>query len=170
MNDDYSTHVLGPRCAERGSAMVVVMIILVALLGAGAVALRLQTADTRSSGLVREARDSLYCAEAGLSQAKLLIAAWGQAGQWNTLLTTDQADDPVGYPVVGDGFEVVVVDNDDGDADLEADADQRVFIVSTCTRNNNSPRTVRELVQFEGVFNTYENQSGQGAWNNQNIN
>ena len=56
---------------ERGSAMVVVMVILVALLGAGAVAMHVQVSDTQSTGLIKAGRDSLYCAEAGLDEPDL---------------------------------------------------------------------------------------------------
>jgi Tfp pilus assembly protein PilX len=40
---------------ERGSAMVVVMVILVALSMAGSMAIYLQLSDTRASGYVRRA-------------------------------------------------------------------------------------------------------------------
>ena len=156
--------------AQRGSALVVVMIILIALLAAGAVAIRLQMSDTRSTGLVRQSRDSLFCAEAGLAAARETVANWGREGRWNSLLTADTADDPTGYPISVDtdgdteeDYNVVIVDNDDGDGNPEADADQRVFIVSTCTRNANTPRTVRELIRFNAIANSYSNQAGQGA-------
>jgi len=55
---------------ERGSAMIIVMVILVALLGGGVAALHLQVSNTKATGLIRAGRDALYCAESGLNYAR----------------------------------------------------------------------------------------------------
>jgi hypothetical protein len=132
--------------------MVLVVTILAALLAAAAVALYLQISATRAAGISGHTRGSLYCAEAGLAAARPLIA--DQATSWADLLN-GTATYPW-YPITGDiddpadgvpDFVVTIRDNDDEfPANPAVDADQRIFIVSSCTKYANSPREVLELV------------------------
>jgi hypothetical protein len=169
------------RSGERGSAMVVVMVILVALLGAGAVAIYVQVADTRSTGMIRSARDALYCAEAGLATARPLVGQ--NFADWPILLDDDpDNDDGAGwYPVEGDldgdgdiDYEVRIMDNDDESPpqpnDTTRDNDLRVFIVSKCVKFPDTPREVLELVLYQGGGTLYRNQAGQGSSNTGNAN
>ena len=57
--------------------MIVVMVILVALLSAGAIALYLQVAETRSASLIKQSRESLFCAEAGLAVGREMLGEHG---------------------------------------------------------------------------------------------
>ena len=162
--------------AQRGSTMVVVLAILVALLGAGAVALYLQVADTRTTALVKKSRESLFCAEAGLGSGR---AAFGENyAQWNLILDQDPDNNPIGYPLQGDmdggemDYEVTLIDNDDEfpTPDPYRDSDLSIFIVSTCLKYPDTPREVMELVKFEGMGSVYRNQQGQGQGNTNNNN
>ncbi len=142
-----------PRDPERGTILVLVMTILAALLAAAAVALYLQISSTRAAGISSRTRSSLYCAEAGLAAARPLIAA--QSTNWAEILAGTTTDYPW-YPIQGDiddppdgvaDFVVTVKDNDDEfPLDPTVDADDRIFIVSTCVKYPDNPREVMELV------------------------
>jgi hypothetical protein len=159
--------------------MVIVMVILVALLGAGAVAMYVQVSDTRAAGLIKQSRDALYCAEAGLAAARGTIA--DNYAMWPVWLDGDPSNDGP-YPLVGDidgdgtdDYEVTIMDNDDELAgstnDPTRDNDLKVFVVSLCTKYEDStPREVLEMVSFQSMGNLYRNQAGQGSSNTGNRN
>jgi hypothetical protein len=169
-----------PRRAERGSVMVLVMIILVSLLAGGAIALQLQLSSTKQVGFASSSRRSLYCAEAGLARARGTIANF--QALWNNMIDSDPTNDPTWYPIVGDiddppdgvnDFEVTLRDNDDepvGSNDPNVDSDLRVFIVSRCTKYPDTPKEVLELAIYNRGADMYRNQSGQGAGNTGNAN
>ena len=178
---------------ERGSAMLVTLIIIAALLGGAAVLVSLQLASGRSSDLTRSGMSSLYCAEAGLAAARPVVM--GAYGQWNSsLLSSAPATNlPAGAGLVPatvaqeidwletgigshdvdgdtvDDFVVYLVDNDDEQtplaSDLSKDNDMQVFVVSTCIRprDQDTPRQLRELLQFNGVAADITGQIGGGA-------
>ena len=167
--------------SQRGSTMVVVMILLVALLAAGGVAIYLQISDTRSTSLVKQSRDSLYCAEAGLVAARPLIGE--NYASWSQLLSPDSGDDPDWYPIANDlddppdgapDYQVTVRDNDDelppAGNDPTVDNDLRIFIVATCTKFPDAPREVLELVMYEGGGALYRDQGRQGSGGTGNAN
>ena len=167
------------RVREDGSAMIIVVTILAALLAGGAVAIQVQVLSTRASGIVRANRSSLYCAEAGLAAARPLIGT--NFSLWKNILDTNPNNDPIWYPIRGDideppdgvmDFEVTVRDNLDEPLphNPNEDTDQRVFIISRCTKYPNTPRAVLELVSFTGGGTVYRNQSGQGSGNTGNAN
>jgi hypothetical protein len=167
------------RDGERGATLIVVMVLLVALLAGAGVALSVQLGDTRSVGLIRETRDSTYCAEAGLAASRATISA--SYASWALLLDGDAANDPPWYPIVGDigdggdpDYEVTVRDNDDERApnanDPTRDDDLLLFIVARCTRYPDTPREILELVGYEGAGSVYRDQQGQGASNTGNTN
>lgn len=159
--------------------MLLVATILVALLAGGGVALYLQLQGTKSAGLVKAARTSLYCAEAGLAAARPIITR-NQAG-WDNVLDEDSGNDPDWYPITGDAdndgtsdFEVTIRDNDDerlpAANDPTKDSDRRVFAVSRCTRNADVMREVSELLIVSSGRHVYRNQDGGGGFNNGNQN
>ena len=165
--------------AQRGSTMVVVLVLLVALLAAGAIALRMQLSNTKASGIVRATKSSLYCAEAGLAAARPRIG--GAYALWSDMLDADPSNDPAWYPVLGDldgdgtnDYRVTIRDNDDEAAPApnkpHEDNDLRIFLVSQCTRASESDRQVLELIAYDGGGTVYRNQAGQGAGNTGNIN
>lgn len=164
---------------QRGSVMMVVACILVALLAGGGIALYVTVQGTKSTGYLKANRSALYCAEAGLSAARAKLAE--DPTQWNALLDGDAANDPAWYPVTGDldgdgaaDYEVTVRDNDDelppAANDPTHDSDLGILIVSRCTKYPETPRQVFELVFFELGNSAYRDQSGQGAGNTGNAN
>src|SRR6185312_4064680 len=71
------------RNSQRGSAMLVTMIVIASLLAGAAVLVSMQLASNRSSDLTRTGVSATYCAEAGLDAARSVVAAnfamWGSA-------------------------------------------------------------------------------------------
>ena len=167
------------RRSERGSIMMVVALVLVALLAGGGIALYVQVSSTRSTGYLASSRSALYCAEAGLAAGRRLI---GQAvSEWALILDANDSNDPSWYPVTGDldgdgtdDYEVTVRDNDDelppDTNDASADNDMSLFVVSRCTRYPETPREVFELVNFSTGGGGYRDQAGQGTGNTGNAN
>ena len=166
---------------ERGSVMLVVATVLIALLAGGGIALYITVQGTKSTAYMRANRSALYCAEAGLAAAR---AALGQdPGLIAALIDEDEANNPAWYPLTGDlddppdgepDYEVIIRDNDDDlppqANDPTIDRDLGVFVVSRCIKYPETPREVFELVFFELGDTSYRNQSGQGAGNTGNAN
>jgi len=69
------------RIRQRGSAMLVTMIIISSLLAGAAVLVSMQLASNRSSDITRSGLSATYCAEAGLSAARSVVAA--NYNNWN---------------------------------------------------------------------------------------
>jgi len=167
------------RNAQRGSAMLVAMILMAALLAGAAVLVSLQIGSNRSTEMTKTGISALYCAEAGLTATRAAIAVnqsdWGTwlgTGNEPTFLASiehDLDDPPDGVP----DFEVTLVDNNDeipptSDAP-GADLDGRIYIVSKCTKYPDTPREVRELITFTEVTHCYSAQRG-GCGANGNMN
>jgi hypothetical protein len=161
---------------ERGAALTVTLIIVVALLTAGALAFYLQMGDTNSARYVTQSRGALFCAEAGLSGARDYVS--DNSMEWPAMLDPD-ADDPDGYPVEGDldgdganDWHVEIRDNDDEypTNDPNVDTDGTIFMVATCLDYPDTPREVLEMISFSGGGTNYRNQSGQGAGGSNNAN
>jgi hypothetical protein len=158
---------------------MVTIILVTALLAGGALAVYLQLADTRAAQYVTESRRALFCAEAGLAGARSYVQS--HIGDWPLMLDEDTGNDPDGYPVTGDidgdgtdDYTVTIRDNDDETAPAAnqplVDVDSTIFVVSTCSRYPDTPRTVLELLNFSGGGFNYRNQSGQGAGGTNNAN
>jgi hypothetical protein len=165
---------------QRGSAMLLIATLLVALLAGGGVALYLQLQGTKSAEMVKASRTSFYCAEAGLASARSIVAL-----NFTTLplvLAGVPANYPPWYPIVGDidgdsvnDYTVTVVDNDDevppAANDPTRDVDGQVFAISRCTKNAEGSRQIVELLLIGGgTGHLYRNQSGGGAFNSGNKN
>ena len=171
-----------PRNPQHGAAMLVVMIVMAALMTAGGLAIYVSTSETRSTSYVASNRQALFCAEAGLAAARSVVM--GNYAQWGAVLDADGTNDPAWYPIQGYlsdeatggefDYEVTVRDNDDELAPAvnnpAQDSDLQVYVSSTCLKYPDTPRTVTELVQYQGGGYTYRNQSGQGAGNTGNAN
>lgn len=170
------------RNPQRGSAMMVTMIIIGALLAGAAVLVSLQLASNRSTDLTRSGTSALYCAEAGLAAARPIVA--NSFAEWKATLITSAAEYPSGVfsepawlgtavidhdldTVGGPGvdFKVFIVDNDDEPTanDRAIDTDLSVFIVSQCLKYSDTPVEVRELVIYNGGTKPYDAQSGGGT-------
>ena len=145
------------RAREQGSALLVVMATVVALL-TGAVALTtVLVGSTNSAGITKTTLSGLYCAEAGLTAARALVVA--NAGAWDPDLGTNVEPSylaVVNHDIDGDGhpdFKITLRDNDDetsGANDLAHDVDGLVFVVATCTIHPETPTQVTELVTSAG--------------------
>lgn len=182
------------RTSQRGSAMMITMILVAALLGGAAVLAGMQIASTRSSDLTRLGTQSTYCAEAGLALARPIVLA--NYSQWQSAIAAYAAaptapTEPAwltagigaspgaganaGHDLDGDtkgDFFVYLKDNDDeltGTNDLSHDSDLKVFIVSRCIRYPDVVREVEELVQYSGGGTCYQSQLG-GCGGNNNSN
>ncbi len=150
------------------------MMLIVALLGGGAVLLAMQLTSTRSTGITKATVTSRYCAEAGVSAAQPLVAA--NYAIWNASLCNPLPPRGTGACVIGspaaepiwlrspavshdldgdgtDDFVLTLVDNDDEPAanDLTVDSDKQITIVSTCIMQAESPTQVSELVRYDAV-------------------
>ena len=132
--------------------MVLTMVVIAALLAGGAVLTSVQLSSTRSTTTIRETNAGLYCAEAGLAAARAAVVAnvpWGGSlgsGAEPAWLAG------VNHDIDGDGkpdFAITLNDNDD-DADPSTDADQTVYIVSTCLKFPDAATQVTELVNVSG--------------------
>lgn len=156
------------RRAERGSAMLVTLIIITALLAGGAVLVSLQMASSRSADLARTGASSLFCAEAGLSAVRKVIGESPHANwpnwlcQQTDISKCNMTDDGfttalngliANRSIDGDGtadFEVFIRDNDDepGLTDITVDNDLRIFIGARCLKYPDNVKVVEELVEY----------------------
>jgi hypothetical protein len=170
------------RRREAGSAILITLVIILALLGGGAVLVSMQLHATKSAGVVREKIGGTMCAEAGLAAARALVAAnyqsWGPSlcnpppprgtgtctigavasePSWLAAVDHDLDDDGVA------DFVLTLVDNDDeapATNNMAVDNDLQVFVVATCVKNPELPVTVSELVQFTPGGTCYPTQLG----------
>jgi hypothetical protein len=170
------------RNRERGSAMIVTLIVTTALLAGAAVLASMQINATRSADLVRTGLSSTYCAEAGLSAARPVVA--NNYASWSSALATYPSTAEPAWLSTGigshdldhdgvDDFVVYIKDNDDEFSpnvnDYTHDNDQRVFIVSRCIKYTDTVHEVEELVEFNGGGNCYKTQLA-GCGGNGNTN
>jgi hypothetical protein len=163
------------RNQERGSAMLVTLIIIAALFAGAVVLVAMQLTSNKSSEIARTGNTAVYCAEAGLAAARPVVAA-GQTN-WATALTASAGGDTTeptwlssgigSHDIDGDGsgdFEVYLLDNDDETSvanNRAADIDSRIFIVSRCKKYADNPKQVMELIEYQTQTGTcYESQEG----------
>ena len=161
------------RNREQGSAMLVTMIVIGALLAGGAVLVSVQMASNRSMDLTRSGMSALYCAEAGLSAARPVVA--NNYSQWATSLAASAGGDlsEPGWLAAGigshdldggaDDFRVYIKDNGDegtGVNDPAVDADLQIYIVVDCLRYPDTPKEVSELVLYNGAVPCFPGQQG----------
>lgn len=157
------------RHPERGSAMLVTLILIGALLSGAAVLVSTQLSAHRSTDLMRTEMQSLDCAEAGLVAARPVVMAnyarW--AGSLGTGSEPSWLASAFSHDLDGDGsadFVVTLKDNDDeappAANDPVHDNDLRIFIVSRCIKYSEVPKEIEELVQYGGGGTCYQAQQG----------
>ncbi|CAN5700828.1 hypothetical protein BH11MYX1_BH11MYX1_07200 [soil metagenome] len=173
---------LTKRTPQRGSAMLVTMIIIASLLAGAAVLVSMQLASNRSSDLTRSGMAATDCAESGLNVARSYVVA--NISNWNAALATcgSGATYPcaepswlsqgagVNHDSQGTGsnsdFVLYLKDNDDelspAPNDPTHDSDLRVFVVSRCTKYTDTVKEVEELIEYTGGGNNYRAQQGLG--------
>lgn len=163
------------RNGQRGSAMLVAMILMAALLAGAAVLVSLQMGSNRNTELTKTGITALYCAEAGLtaarSQAAINQATWDAWLGTKTQPTWLAVDSDVNDDGVTGDFVVTLEDNFDetGTDDPNVDKDKKIFVVSRCTLFPDTPREVRELIDYTQVTHCYGAQRG-GCGGNGNMN
>lgn len=159
------------RARERGIAVLTTLVLVVALVGGGAVLIGLQISSSRSTGIVRDDMTVLYCAEAGLIAARPFVTAnvtgWNTASLCNTPPPRGTGACVIGTPISepawlaamphdidGDGTNDVVitlVDNDDEvPNDPVVDADQTIHIIATCNLRGVRAQ-IDELVHYDST-------------------
>lgn len=164
------------RNSERGSAMLVTLIVVASLLAGAAVLVATQLASSNAADLNRTSTAALHCAEAGLAAARPAVVTNAQlwnaallAGTQPTWLNTAAIDHDIDDDGTSD-FTVTIVDNDDEFSpltnDLTVDNDLKIFIVSTCDKYPEAPKQVRELISFSGGGKCFHGQKGGCGKNN----
>lgn len=141
------------RQSQRGSAILVTMIVVVALLGGGAVLLGMQMQSTRSTETSRTGMSALYCAEAGLNAARTLVGT--SYAQWNGSLCNPGAPRSTGPCVPNDlstanlitlaGFEPTWLNHPTVNHDLDGDGDNDFII--TLLDNEDEPSTTNDYLR-----------------------
>lgn len=162
------------RLAQRGSAMLVTLIVIIALLAGAAVLVSLQMSSNRSVDLTRSSTSALYCAEAALSAARPVVA--NNYTQWPTALAASAGGNTAepswlasgigSHDLDGDtvdDFTVYIKDNGDEGTntdDPSSDKDLQVFIVADCTKYPDTPKQLTELVLYNGQVPCFPGQQG----------
>lgn len=139
--------------SEQGMVLVISLLILALLIGAGVGAIVSTQTDLKTSSNLKTATLAFYIAEAGIERAKYELsgsktfnsALAGADG--NKSNTSDNGILSFGSSVSfgGGTYAVTVTDNSDGDSDSWADADNKIYISSTGTYGS-STRTIKVLV------------------------
>ena len=177
------------RVRERGSAMLVTLILIASLLAGAAVLVSMQLSSNNAADMSRSSTAALHCAEAGLSAARPAVVA--NMGDWSTWLAVSAGGGCAANPAPcqptwldavaidhdvddsgsADDFVIYLEDNNDEfpplTNDQAVDNDLTVYIVSRCTIYPDTPKEVRELVNFTGGGKMYDMQKG-GAGKNGN--
>ena len=162
------------RRGQRGSAMLVTLILVSALIAGGAVLVSMQMSSNRGAEVTNTGMTALYCAEAGLAAARPIVIAnylnWaGNLGinaepSWLASIDHDVDNDGA----AANDFTITLKDNDDelsGTNDVSVDQDLRIFVISTCNLFPDTPKQVMELVRYSGGGQKYKAQAGGNAGN-----
>jgi hypothetical protein len=157
--------------------MLVTLIVIAALLAGAVVVATMQVSSTRSADVTRTGTAALYCAEAGLSAARPVVAAsypsW--AGSFYVSGTPTEPSwlaAGIGSHDLGGGsgsdFMVYIKDNDDetGSNNPAVDNDLKIFIVSRCVKYGETIKEVEELITYSGGGQCYHSQNGNCFGNN----
>ncbi|MBX3155458.1 MAG: hypothetical protein KF773_05635 [Deltaproteobacteria bacterium] len=155
------------RDRQRGSAMLLTLIIITSLLAGSSVLVAVQLQSTRTTDIMRNGIAALYCAEAGLAAARPIMA--NSYSQWNAAFAVQSAAELVdpdafiepaflspaafSHDLDGDGiddFRVMIRDNDDEFPTPvpNVDSDQLAFLIVECTKFPDMPKRVEELSRF----------------------
>ena len=168
------------RHRERGSALLVTLVLIGALLAGSAVLVMLQMTSNRATDMTRNGMSSLYCAEAGLAAARGTVAA--NYPLWNAALAFQVANPGVEPPFLNSvnhligadvtpDYVLTIADNQDETPPANnpsVDNDLRIFLISTCIKFPDNPKQVEELIQFNGGGNCYNAQAGGCGGNGNN--
>ena len=157
--------------------MLVAMILMAALLAGAAVLVSLQVSSNRNTELTKTGITALHCAEAGLTAARTAIGMnqteWaanlgtGSEPSFLSAIVKDVDGDTTNDP----DYVITLEDNwDETGTDVPgADVDGKIFVVSRCLRFPDTPREIRELIDYTTITNCYTAQRG-GCGGNGNMN
>jgi hypothetical protein len=152
--------------------MLVTLIVIAALLAGAVVVASMQVSSTRSSDVTRKGTEALYCAEAGLSAARPVVASNYPLWKGSLYVGPGDPTEPawlasgIGSHDLSGGsgtdFMVYLKDNDDevGSNDGSNDNDLRIFIVSRCLKYGETVKEVEELITYSGGGSCYHSQLG----------
>lgn len=145
--------------------MLITLIIVASLLAGGAVVVSMQLSSTRSSDLTRSGMAALYCAEAGLTASRSEVVA--NRTRWVANIGTGvepswlaAIDHDLDNPADGIADFMITLEDDDDDADSATDSNDKIFIVSRCTKYADTPRVVKELIEYIPSASCYPSQEG----------
>jgi len=166
------------RNPERGSAMLVTMVVTASLLAGAALLVSMQLMSTRGAALTSTGIELSNCAEAGIVAARPVVLA--NYARWSGALGTGTEPawlaSAFSHDLDGDGkadFVITLVDDDDElpplPNDRTVDNNNRIFIVSQCIKNVELHKQIEELVQYSGGGTCYQAQAG-GCGGNGNAN
>ena len=161
--------------SERGSAMLITLVLISALLGGAAILSSLQISSVRGTGLSRSKMSATYCAEAGLTMSH--VSASKNYSLWNSALCKPSCAAPAQPSWLGsnafshdldddgvDDFSITLRDDDDEVApapnDPAIDLNYKVYLVSTCLKYPDTPVQVMELVKYSPTAQCYQSQEG----------
>src|SRR5688572_10505034 len=162
------------RRRERGSAMLITLVIVAALLAGGSVLVSMQLSSNRATDLTRSGLAALHCAEGGLAEAHAAVAV--NSTDWDAWLGTGTEPtwlNSIDHDLDNDGaadFIITLKDNDDEIAptanNASDDIDSRVWIISTCLKYPDTPKQVSELVSLGATGRCYDSQKNGCGGNN----
>ena len=147
-----------PRASQRGSAMLLTLVIIAALLAGGAVLVGMQLSSNRATDITRSGLTALHCAEGGLAAARPVVAAnyidwvtWLPAGSGEPTWLQAPSPTAIDHDLDNDGLDDFVITLKDNDDELPpapnnttVDSDLRVFIVSTCIKFPDTPKQISD--------------------------
>jgi hypothetical protein len=120
---------------QRGAVLIVGLVLLVPLMLVATAIAEHNTLDEKMAANQRDGMRALYIAESGAEQAIAQLLANGTYTMFNTVLANNQNPDHPNLDLnnqsFGGGFyTVTLVDNNDGDNNLNLDSDGRARLVS----------------------------------------
>ncbi len=157
------------RDRQRGSAMLITMVIISALLAGAAVLLSMQLASNKGTDLERNGLAAEYCAEYGLTLAMPYISSnYSTWSAKNALPIPTQplwlGDSYFNHDIDGDGIDdyAITLKNDDDATPLDPNTDHnsKVWVISTCTKYPDNPRQVSVLFLYTPKPTCYQSQEG----------
>jgi hypothetical protein len=161
--------------SQRGSAILITLLLLSALLAGAAVLSSIQISSTRGASLSRSRMTALYCAEAGLTASNAVVSV--NYAQWNSALCKPSCAEPAqpswlgstafSHDLDSDGVDDLSITLRDDDDELapaannpSVDTNYMVYIVSTCLKYPETPVQVIELVKYSPTAQCYQSQEG----------
>jgi Tfp pilus assembly protein PilX len=169
---------------EKGIALPVTLMLLVALGALAIVSTQWSSQDIARTAEYYKSREAFYIAEAGIEEALNLLnyidASGGDesspgveiaAGGFDNVLTdfiTNNASNLTNASFGGGTYSVTVTDNDDGDSDTTDDDDNNLILTSTGTKGDETVTLeaviVRRIFKGDNAITTEGDLGGNGSF------